>query len=232
MSVPLGQSIQPPSTLSISTTVSETETLSSYDENMADILDMQRELSKFEPGMDEPPKRRPPVLPPPPTIPAPPLPPEATNGNQKFSRLSSRSSSGTSINRPASIDIQQGRRSLDVGGKNVESLSPNTTNTLNSMMTFTPSDLNEQQNGLAPPQIITNPPSEVMTNGSNEYPARPLSIQGEELYYDMIEYANKHFNDHMREVGGTLMKNFRKKKNQEDVSSSIYFEFYIFCFLI
>nr|XP_034326517.1 myosin-I heavy chain isoform X5 [Crassostrea gigas] len=51
---------------------------SSFAENMADILDMQKELDRFETYADVLTFQKPPVLPPPPTIPAPPPPPPGT----------------------------------------------------------------------------------------------------------------------------------------------------------
>ncbi|XP_060082957.1 myosin-I heavy chain-like [Ylistrum balloti] len=205
-SLPLQTSTRPPSSLSIATPTSETfESLSSYDDNMSEILEMQNVLSQFEKGVDTPPTKRPPILPPPPTIPAPPPPPEAVTARV--------------TKRPPSIDLKTGRRSSELPPTYVEVLSPTTERKLHRMLS------DKSDDGGIPsqhPQQRVPPIARQLPNGeiTPTTPVRENGFLSEDYYYDIQEFANKYFNDHPKDVGGTIMKSLRKKRHSaEDLVS-------------
>ncbi|GAB1607514.1 unconventional myosin-X isoform X1 [Argonauta hians] len=45
------------------------------------------------------------------------------------------------------------------------------------------------------------------------------STDQEQGYYDIVEYAEKHFNDHIKESSGTVMKSLKKRKSMQDLLS-------------
>ncbi|XP_036363572.1 unconventional myosin-X isoform X4 [Octopus sinensis] len=45
------------------------------------------------------------------------------------------------------------------------------------------------------------------------------STDQDQVYYDIVEYAEKHFNDHIKESTGTVMKSLKKRKSMQDLLS-------------
>lgn len=45
------------------------------------------------------------------------------------------------------------------------------------------------------------------------------STEQDQVYYDIVEYAEKHFNDHIKESAGTVMKSLKKRKSMQDLLS-------------
>ena len=143
---------------------------------------------------------KPPVLPPPPTIPAPPLPPGVAQTPQAKQKLAMKQS--LTIEVP---DNQNLNKLQLKGPSNVEALSPKMERKLNTLLSG-PDDTG----------------AIVIPNGRPSMsPATPLSpaSDGGEFgeVYDMLEYAEKYFNDHPKDTSGTLMKSLKKKRDSTQV---------------
>ena len=142
---------------------------------------------------------QPPILPPPPTIPAPPLPPGVGPTPQAKQKLAMKQS--LTIEVPDNQNLNK----LQVKGpSNVESLSPKMEQKLNTLLSGP-----ENENVIIP---NGRPPMSPMT------PLSPSSDGGDfGEVYDMLEYAEKYFNDHPKDTSGTLMKSLKKKKDSTQV---------------
>lgn len=217
---------------------------SSYDENMAEILEMQNVLEQFEttagqiggvppggvpppppppggvpppppppggaPGAPPPPGGIPPppplpggVPPPPPPpggVPPPPPPPGGVPTPPPPPGGAPGAPVPPVLGPPPTIPAPDLPAGLTVDTSNqtptaIESLSPTTEKNLKNMMD--PNFVSENMNGHAVP---------VKDLGEDDH-----------VYYDMMEYAEKHFNDHPKDVGGTIMKSLRKRPGSGEV---------------
>lgn len=162
--------------------------------------EIQNAINEID-NIDENYTRQPPVLPPPPTIPAPPLPPDVEMNQQGKQKIAMKQS--------LTIAVPDNKNQNKLQAKvqtNVEALSPKMERKLNTLLSG-PDDNDENlvPNGQTP----LTPPT----------PMSPMSDAGGEFgeMYDMLDYAEKYFNDHPKEISGTLMKSL-KKKTATDVS--------------
>lgn len=97
------------------------------------------------------------------------------------------------------------------GQRNVEMLSPKMEEKLNTLLSGPDHDENETGTFLIP---NGRPPMSPMT------PLSPGSDGGDfGEVYDMLEYAEKYFNDHPKDTSGTLMKSFKKKRDSTQVGN-------------
>lgn len=92
---------------------------------------------------------------------------------------------------------------LPYNDREVGQLSPSTKQRLSSLMSF-------------PTKDIVSPHSE--PSPSKEVGA---GLPEADAMYDIIEYAEKFFNDHERELGGTIMKSLKKRSKQGSFTVSI-----------
>ncbi|XP_052766932.1 myosin-I heavy chain-like isoform X3 [Mya arenaria] len=141
---------------------------------------------------------QPPILPPIPTIPAPPLPPGVEMSQQAKEKLALKQS--LSIEVPDNMN----QNKLQVQGPgNVEALSPKMAVKLNTLLSGP-----EDADTLIPNGTTTlTPPT----------PMSPVSDGGGDFgeVYDLLDYAEKYFNDHPKDISGTLMKSLKNKKPSE-----------------
>ncbi|XP_052271099.1 unconventional myosin-VIIb-like isoform X2 [Dreissena polymorpha] len=161
----------------------------------SEYQDIQNAISEIE-NIDYESFMPPPVLPPPPTIPAPPLPPGVGMSQQAKEKLM--------LKKSLSIEVpdHMNQNKLQVQApSNVETLSPKMADKLNTLLHGP--DGGPIPNGMTP----LTPPA----------PLSPISDGGGEFgdAYDMLEYAEKHFNDHPKDISGTLMKSLKNKKFSE-----------------
>ena len=101
------------------------------------------------------------------------------------------------------------------GQRNVEALSPKMEEKLNTLLSG-PDNIDQNEAGTF---LIPNgrPPMSPMT------PLSPLSDGGDfGEVYDMLEYAEKYFNDHPKDTSGTLMKSLKKKRDSTQVCKDIF----------
>ena len=69
---------------------------------------------------------------------------------------------------------------------------------------------NEEVNDVIPNRASVYINGEIRVNGMPE--------EDGDIVYDMLEYAEKYYNDHARDSGGgTLMKSIRKKRTSAEV---------------
>lgn len=184
-------SLKPKPPSSLETSVNSLGNSSSYDDNMADILAMQDVLSQFETTADEL-MPRPPNFPPPPTIPLPPTP------------IPPVLPPPPTIPAPP-LPASNGIQNLNMDNVNeipktptaIETLSPTIEKNIHNMMSF---DLESPENKM---------------NG-HVVPVRDLG-EDEHVFYDILEYAEKYYNDHPKDVGGTIMKSLRKRPGSGEV---------------
>ena len=161
--------------------------------------EIQNAINEID-NIDENYTRQPPVLPPPPTIPAPPLPPDVEMNQHTKQKLAMKQSL------TIAVPDNQNQNKLQAKGQqtNVEALSPKMEKKLNTLLSG-PEDNDENlvPNGQTP----LTPPT----------PMSPISDGGGDFgeVYDMLDYAEKYFNDHPKEISGTLMKSLKKKSATE-----------------
>jgi hypothetical protein len=144
---------------------------------------------------------KPPVLPPPPTIPAPPLPPGVEMSQHEKEKLSKKKS--LTIDVPDNIN----QNKLQVQGpSNVEALSPKMEKKLHNLLEG-PDDSSKGEGLIPNGRTPLTPPT----------PMSPVSDGGTDFgeVYDMLDYAEKYFNEHPKDVSGTLMKSLKKRNSQE-----------------
>lgn len=147
---------------------------------------------------------RPPVLPPPPTIPAPPLPPDVEMSQHAKDKLAKKKS--LTIDVPDSIN----QNKLQVQGpSNVEALSPKMEEKLHTLLVGPDQQTSTDESLIPNGRTSMTPPT----------PMSPMSDGGGDFgeTYDMLDYAEKYFNDHPKDISGTIMKSL-KKRNPQDVS--------------
>lgn len=148
---------------------------------------------------------QPPVLPPPPTIPAPPLPPDVEMSQHAKEKLAKKQSLTISV--PDNVN----QNKLQVQGpSNVEALSPKMEEKLHDLLEG-PDKTSTQESLIPNGGTPLTPPT----------PMSPVSDSGGDFgeVYNMLEYAEKYFNDHPKDISGTLMKSL-KKRHSQDVSQS------------
>ncbi|XP_076097464.1 myosin-VIIa-like isoform X5 [Mytilus galloprovincialis] len=193
----------------------------SYDENMAEIAGIEDFLSQFETtagelmGSGVPPPPPPPggsgipppppppggsgIPPPPPPppgpggVPPPPPPPGAANINRPLPPRPTSVAVPPVLPPPPTIPappLPDHINQEPTTPTAIESLSPTIEKNLHNLMNF---DMESQ------PEM----------NG-HAVPVKDLG-EDEHVYYDMMEYAEKYYNDHPKEVGGTIMKSLRKR---------------------
>lgn len=196
-------SFKPKYPSSLETSVNSLGNSSSYDDNMADILAMQDVLSQFETTADEL-MPRPPTLPLPPTIPPPPIPPltqRPTSGLRPIPPVLPPPPTIPAPPLPGSDGIQNlildNVNEIPKTPTAIETLSPTIEKNIHNMMSF---DLESPENKM---------------NG-HVVPVRDLG-EDEHVFYDILEYAEKYYNDHPRDVGGTIMKSLRKRPGSGEV---------------
>ncbi|KAL3874589.1 hypothetical protein ACJMK2_037577 [Sinanodonta woodiana] len=147
---------------------------------------------------------RPPILPPPPRIPPPPPPPEALGMEKKVKETGE-----VDIRKSLTIEVPvnpnlQGVKSPTA----LESLSPKMEQRLSSLMNGPSVPDSSKKSAMANGGIAMSPkgPRSAMTESFIEMDDSGSS-------YDILDYAEKYFNDHPREFGGTIIKTLKKRRN-------------------
>ncbi|XP_045181128.2 myosin-I heavy chain-like isoform X2 [Mercenaria mercenaria] len=144
---------------------------------------------------------KPPVLPPPPTIPAPPLPPGVEMSQHAKEKLAKKQS--LTIEVPDNVN----QNKLQVQGpSNVEALSPKMEEKLHNLLEG-PEQTSTEESLIPNGRTPMTPPT----------PMSPVSDGGGEFgeVYDMLDYAEKYFNDHPKDISGTLMRSLKKRHSQD-----------------
>ena len=141
---------------------------------------------------------QPPVLPPPPTIPAPPLPLEVE------AELDNKAKKKDELKNRLTIEVGDQNKLHFQGSTNVEVLSPKMEEKLTTLLSAT-----DEVGGSSVPSG-----ENVLTPTS---PVSPTSDSGADFaeVYDILEYAEKYFNDHPKDMS---MKSLKKKRNSTEVT--------------
>ncbi|KAK3585200.1 hypothetical protein CHS0354_027488 [Potamilus streckersoni] len=155
---------------------------------------------------------RPPILPPPPRIPAPPPPPEALMMDREVKEAGEVvTKKGLTIEVPVNPKLQ-GAKSPTA----MESLSPKMEQKLSSLMNGPSIPDSSRKSAMANGGIAMSPkgPRCTMNESFTEMDDSGVS-------YDMLDYAEKYFNDHPREFGGTIIKTLKKRRNPGETDEDV-----------
>jgi hypothetical protein len=91
------------------------------------------------------------------------------------------------------------------------------TTSITDMGQLSPTTHERLQTMLEQPSPDLKSPQSMTSSGGPEMMEISTELDG---VYDMMDYADRYFNDHEKDVGGTLMKSFKKRKQSSSSAVS------------